>query len=223
MADNLFYNDAKEMVLKFIMKEFATMPEPLITNLISYFYKFCSYEEEGLKIRPNIIFCNDIDMVIKNIPLSFKLQLFADDDSTMFNSRMKSVMSFCKKEWNVYVEVKKDKVVYGICKVFNSMKDKSLVQLVLENEELLDSLDKFSFINLEAISSYAISMKGIKGNEAIINFSINDVNVCNREGVVKRFVKEADFDYLDFRCLSCGFSRCVLHFARNQSGMYVRA
>ena len=65
MADNLFYNDAKEMVLKFIMKEFATMPEPLITNLLSYFYKFCSYEEEGLKIRPNIIFCNDINQIIK--------------------------------------------------------------------------------------------------------------------------------------------------------------
>lgn len=188
MADNLFYTDAKEMVLKFIMKEFATMPEPLITNLISYFYKFCSYEEEGLKIRPNIIFCNDINQIIKNIPLSFKLQLFCDEDCTMFNSRMKSIMSFCKKEWNVYVEIKDGEIIYGICKVFNSMKDKALVPLVLENEVLLENTEKFHFINLEAISSYAISMKGLKGNEAIINFSINDVNVCNREGVVKRFV-----------------------------------
>ena len=188
MADNLFYNDAREMVLKFIMKEFATMPEPLITNLINYFYKFCSYEEEGLKIRPSIIFCNDINQIIKNIPLSFKLQLFADDDSSMFNSRMKSIMSFCKKDWNVYVEIKEEKIVYGICKVFNTMKDKGLVSLVLENQELLDNTDKFNFINLEAISSYAISMKGIRGNEVVINFSINDVNVSNREGVVKRFV-----------------------------------
>ena len=48
------------------------------------------------------------------------------------------------------------------------MKDKGLVSLVLENQELLDNTDKFNFINLEAISSYAISMKGIRGNEVVI-------------------------------------------------------
>ena len=34
-----------------------------------------------------------INQIIKNIPLSFKLQLFADDDSSMFNSRMPSFVS----------------------------------------------------------------------------------------------------------------------------------
>ena len=188
MADNLFYTDAKEVVLKFIMKEFPTMPEALITSLINYFYKFCNYEEEGLKIRPSIICTNHINSVIKAIPQSYKLQLFSDDDVAMFNSRMKSIMGFCKKEWDAYVEIKDNKITYGICKVFNTMKDKTLVNQVLESEALIGLGEEFNFINLESLSSYAIALKGIRGNEAIVNFSINDVNVCNREGVVKRFV-----------------------------------
>ena len=42
MADNLFFTEAKETVLRFIAKEYPTMPEDLISVLINNFYKFCS-------------------------------------------------------------------------------------------------------------------------------------------------------------------------------------
>ena len=59
MADNLFFTEAKDTVLRFIAREYPTMPENLISVLINNFYKFCSYEEEGQKIKPRIIFTNN--------------------------------------------------------------------------------------------------------------------------------------------------------------------
>ena len=53
MVENLFYTDAKELVVKFVSKEFPTMPEKFITFLMNFMYKFCNYEEESVKIRPS--------------------------------------------------------------------------------------------------------------------------------------------------------------------------
>ena len=187
MADNLFFTEAKEAVLRFIAKEYPTMQENLISVLINNFYKFCSYEEESQKIKPRIIFTNNIDLVNRTIPNCFKLQLFSDEDEKMFNSRLKSLLLFCLNDWCVYIECKDGKVNYGICKVFNSIKEKGLNQLIFESENLINN-EKFSLIFLETLSAYAINLHGIKGSDIIVNFSINDSNFLNRSNVIKRFV-----------------------------------
>lgn len=187
MADNLFFTEAKEAVLRFIAKEYPTMPEDLISVLINNFYKFCSYEEESQKIKPRIIFTNNIDLVNRTIPNCFKLQLFSDSDEKMFNSRLKSLLLFCLNDWATYIECKDGKINYGICKVFNSIKEKSLHQLVFESENLMAN-EKFNLIYLDTLSAYAINLHGVKGSDIIVNFSINDSNFLNRSNVIKRFV-----------------------------------
>lgn len=187
MADNLYFTEAKETVLRFITKEYATMPEKLVSMLLNNFYKFTSYEEESKQIKPRIFFTSNIDMINKNIPNCFKLQLFSDEDEQFFNSRLKSLLVFCLNDWTVYIEHKDNKYNYGICKVFNSIKEKSLSALIFENEILLNT-EKFNLIYLDTLSSYAIGLRGIKGGNIIINFSINDTNFLNRENVIKRFV-----------------------------------
>lgn len=187
MADNLYFTEAKETVLRFIAKEYATMPEKLVSMLLNNFYKFTSYEEESKQIKPRIFFTSNIDMINKNIPNCYKLQLFSDEDEQFFNSRLKSLLVFCLNDWTVYIEHKDNKYNYGICKVFNSIKEKSLSALIFENEILLNT-EKFNLIYLDTLSSYAIGLRGIKGGNIIINFSINDTNFLNRENVIKRFV-----------------------------------
>ena len=187
MADNLFFTEAKETVLRFIAKEYPTMPENLISVLINNFYKFCSYEEESQKIKPRIIFTNNIDLVNRTTPNCFKLQLFSDEDEKMFISRLKSLLMFCLNDWATYIECKDGRINYGICKVFNSIKEKGLNQLIFESESL-PANEKFSLIFLETLSAYAINLHGIKGSDIIVNFSINDSNFLNRGNVIKRFV-----------------------------------
>jgi len=188
MADNLFFTEAKESVLRFIAREYPTMPEDLITAVIHNFYTFCSYEEEGQKIKPRIIFTNNIDLVNKNVQNCFKLQLFSDEDEKMFNSRLKSLLKFCLNDWYAYIEYKDGRFNYGIIKVFNSIKEMGLSQLIFESDILTSSTDKLNLIFLDTLSSYAIGLRGLKGSNIIVNFSINDSNFLNRENVIKRFV-----------------------------------
>ena len=188
MADNLFFTEAKETVLRFIAKEYPTMPEDLISVLINNFYRFCNYEEESQKIKLKLIFTNNIDMVNKNIQNCFKLQLFSDEDEKMFNSRLKSLLGFCLNDWTTYIEYKDGRVNYGIIKVFSSIKEKGLSQLVFEANVLSNLSDKLNLFSLDTLSSYAIGLRGVKGSNIIVNFSINDSNFLNRENVIKRFV-----------------------------------
>ncbi len=187
MPDNLFFTEAKDSVLRFITKEYPTMPENLITVIIDNFYKFCSYEEESQKIKPRLIVTNNIDTINKTIPNCFKLQLFSDEDVRMFSSRLKSLLLFCLNDWTTYVEYRDNHFNYGICKVFNSIKEKGLNQLLFESESVLSN-EKLNLFLLNTLSSYAVSLKGIKGSDIIINFSINDSYLLNSSNVIKRFV-----------------------------------
>ncbi len=187
MPDNLFFTEAKDSVLRFIAKEYPTMPENLITVIIDNFYKFCFYEEESQKIKPRLIVTNNIDTINKTIPNCFKLQLFSDEDVRMFSSRLKSLLLFCLNDWITYVEYRDNHFNYGICKVFNSIKEKALNQLIFESEPVLTN-EKLSLFLLNTLSSYAVNLKGIRGSDIIINFSINDSNLLNTGNVIKRFV-----------------------------------
>lgn len=167
------------------------MPERFLTFLMNYLYRFCNYEEESVKIRPSLIVTNDIDKVIKNINNGYKLQLFVDDNEVRFNSRMKALMGFCRIDWVIYIEIKEGKYVYGICKAFSSIKENDIKELIFTNENLNNQSEKFSLIQLDAVSSYSIYLKGIHSSEAVVNFSITDINYINREGVVNRFVNSS--------------------------------
>ena len=186
MVENIFYTDAKESVIKLVCKEFPTMPEKFVTYIMNFLYRFCNYEEEGRKIRPSILITSNIDAIVKNVPTSYKLPLFFDNNESQFNSRMKALMGFCDIDWTVFVEIKDDKFTYGIVKTFNSIKEKKFVDLMYLSDTLKES--KISLLTLDVMSSFAILLRGIKGSEAVINFSLNDLSYVNREGVVNRFV-----------------------------------
>lgn len=186
MVENIFYTDAKESVVKLVCKEFPSMPEKFVTYIMNFLYKFCNYEEEGHKIRPSILITSNIDTVVKNIPTSYKLPLFYDNNESQFNSRMKALMGFCDIDWTVFVEIKDDKFTYGIVKTLNSIKEPNFGDLVYQSKEIKES--NVSLMTLDVMSSFAILVKGIKGSEAVINFSLNDLSYVNREGVVNRFV-----------------------------------
>ena len=68
MADNLFFTEAKEAVLRFIAKEYPTMQENLISVLINNFYKI-----KGVPWNFDIIFYRINDVPIKNESISYRI------------------------------------------------------------------------------------------------------------------------------------------------------
>ena len=166
MADNLYFTEAKDTVLRFIAKEYPTMPENLISMLINSFYKFCSYEEEGHDIKPRILFTSNIDLLSKNIPNFFKLHLFTDDDDRCkkcamveeelnnlgvtyynFNVRASSYKDVLKR-MNVDYEVRlpaiyvldKGEISFNITNVQN----KETVRNFIQNNDIISIVEKES-------------------------------------------------------------------------------
>lgn len=173
MQKSIFYVSARDSVKEFFANEWENFPSKLETQILNYFSELGKYEEEGVKIRPNIIVTNSIDAVVKAIPDSHKLTMFTDETETKFALRMKSLIPFCALDWVIFISVKDDQIVYGLVKTLNSIKEKDLYKLIFENELLKEKTEKISLIGIETISTYLISLKSLKGNKLDINFSLN--------------------------------------------------
>lgn len=188
MAENIFYLDAKKSIRNFIDEEYPSFDNGMLNRLLDYFYKFLNYEEEGSKIRPTIIFTNNINYVAKNIPNVYKLVFYRDTDSTQFNHRIKTLIAFCRNEWNLFINQTDDYIEYGLIKTLSSIKEKSLKELVFEPEFKEDVSKKFSFFTLEVINKSLIVLEGVKGHTTNVSFSFNEDSIANWNDVISNFV-----------------------------------
>lgn len=191
MQDNVFYVSARDAVVDFIKIETENFPNKLQTNFLNFFSELGKYEEEGVKIRPNIIFTNSIDTIIKNIPDSHKITMFTDVNEVQFNLRMKSLIPFCKRDWTIYVCVKENEITYGIVKTLNSIKEKSLNKIMFESDLLKDRKDKFYLFSVETVSTYLMTLRGLKGKVLNVNFSLDLERTNNWNLEIKEFVNSS--------------------------------
>ncbi len=190
MANQIFYNNAKDGLLQFFGVEFSTLPEDALNKFISFFYKLCNYEEEGVKIRPHIILTNNINAVVKTIENTEKIAIHLDNNSDKFNQRMKSLMCFTRNEWSIYVNFANDKVEYGLVKTLNSIKDKNLKQQLFNPQlEDIPIYQKVNLVSIDVISSSLVELIGFKGSNVSIYFGLNSEEISNWEFVIKEFSK----------------------------------
>ncbi|MGI5841917.1 MAG: hypothetical protein ACOX6H_01320 [Christensenellales bacterium] len=195
MEKEVIFISAKEAVINFFKQEYESFPNKLLNQFLSSFSHLSSYEEEGDKIRPNIVFTNNIDALIRAVPLTYKVPLFEDENETTFSLRMKALLPFCKEDWTIYISIKDDQINYGVVKTLNSIKEESFLKLVSKSEVLKQKTDKISAIIVESFTSNTVVLKSLKGERLNINFSL-DVEKFNKwEDEIKEFV-EASFSKL---------------------------
>ena len=78
------------------------------------FYRLANYEEESQKIKPTILITNNINNVVKNVPKAKKIVFYEDADTINFRARIKALMCFCRRGWNIYVNFGESIIEYGI-------------------------------------------------------------------------------------------------------------
>lgn len=191
MQENVFYVSARDAVVDFIKFEAENFPNKLQLNFLNFFSELGKYEEEGVKIRPTIIFTNAIDTIVKHIPNTHKMTMFIDVNEVQFNLRMKSLIPFCKQDWIIYVSVKENEITYGIVKTLNSIKEKSLIKMIFESEALQDRKEKFYLFSVETISTYFMTLRGLKGKVLNVNFSLDLDRINNWNLEIKEFVNSS--------------------------------
>lgn len=186
MVENVFYDFGKDKLVEFINNEWEGFPSKITLQLINFFSSIAYYEEEGVKIRPNILFTNNIDALVKMVPNGFKLPVFSDTSENLFRIRLKALIPFCKHGWGIYLFLKDDKINYGIYKALNSIKESSFNNIIFDEEKEIDS--KINGFVIYPTSTYAINITSLHKNCLNISFSLETKKVQNFKEEIGEFV-----------------------------------
>lgn len=196
MAENIYFDDGKQNIENFIEKEYPNFPVKLSAQLINFVSRLCFYEEEGIKLRPTILFTNKIDNLIKNVGNAIKQPIFEDENENMFRSRMKSLSPFSAHKWNIYVQLNPSGTIeYGIIRSLNSIKEHSFNTNLFSNEELKIRTNSIFAFLIQSISNSNISFKSLKGEELNLNFTLENKKLLNFNEEISEFV-DASFSKL---------------------------
>lgn len=190
MENVTIFEQGRTDLIKFINNEYKNFDSMLLSHFLNSFNELLDYREEGTHTKPKIIFTNNIDAVLKTIPKAYKLQIFEDEDAIMFNSRLKPLIAIAKKEWCIYIENKDGEFTYGICKTFNSLKEKSLITEIKESSYLFDRSDKINCIVAESISDFEMSLFSTHGNTIRINTSLHASHDVDKNQTIDEFTKD---------------------------------
>ncbi len=188
MREEIFYTDAKSSIVKLFEQEFPACGKKFLDKLLYSFYELCTYEEEGMKVRPDILITNNINALVKQIPNTYKISIHKDPSDILFDQRLKSLLCFCRDDWSVYVNYLSDSVEYGVIKTINSIKEKKLTQLLFEEKTANILKEKTYLVALNIVSSSLAYLRGLKGSDLAINFNLDTTQKDNWETVIKTFV-----------------------------------
>ncbi len=193
MVQNVFYSGASGAVIQFFNDNFVNFDEKLLSRVLNMFTGLLNYQEEGQKFRPNLLFTNNIETLIKNVKEGFMVPMFEDEDPSMFESRMKPLISLSKRDWCIYTDIKENKISYGVCKAMTSIKEKNLLALLNDNDALKEKSNKVFCIVLSPINSYCIRLSSLMGNTLYVNFSLDDNKMIDNRNEISEFV-DATFE-----------------------------
>lgn len=188
MDEMIFFDSAKDSVTNFFEKEFDNFPPLIMSHFLNRFNDFLNYSEEGEAIKPKIVFTDNIEAVARAIPKTYILTVFEDTEATMFNLRLKSILAIARHDWLIYVDIKENKISYGIIMSYTSIKDRNLLRALEENTTLKDRPIKIHCIIARPLNFYSMMLHSISGNDLVINFSLDKskANIFNTE--IKEFV-----------------------------------
>ena len=179
----IFFDNAKDSVTKFFESEFENFPALLMSHFLNRFNDIMNYSEEGATIKPKLVFTDNIDLLVRSIPKSHFLTVFEDKEATMFNRRLKSLLAIARNDWALFIEIKENKISYGLIMSFSSIKDRNLVRSLEGSASLKDKSSKMHCIVARPLNFYSMLLHSISGNDLIVNFSLDTSksNIFNTE------------------------------------------
>lgn len=189
--DNVFYVDAKTKIVDFLTTQFVGFPPKLQNRFLNFFPSMSSYEEEGVKYRPKLLFTNNIESICRSLPNPSKLQLFDDANENMFMQRMKAIVPFCNSDWYIYVEVNNEtnRIIYGIFKNVASIKDKLLEDIIFDNESIKTKANRVFAILVYAENNLTTTLKSLNGAVLNTNFALDIVGYNDIDNEIFEFAE----------------------------------
>lgn len=187
--ENIYFESGNKSITDFILNEWPTFPNKLLNQIISLCSTLGTYEEEGVKLRPTILFTNNIDVLVRTIKNTGKMVVFSNNNLNAFRSNMKSLFPFSIHNWSVFVQINgEDDIQYGLYKSFNSIKEHSFNTNLFLSESLKQKTDEVYAILLQSISCTNMSFTSLKGNTLNLSSSLVSKKILNFNDEIAEFV-----------------------------------
>ena len=189
MEKKIFFEDARKNVLEMFSIEYPTLSIQNIDMFLGMFYRLANYEEESQKIKPTILITGNINVIVKNCPKTKKIVFYEDADNTNFRARIKALMCFCRRGWNIYGNFGENVIEYGIIKSLTSLKEKTLIQTLHEQSTLDAIAKKTSLVIIDVYGGGVCRLIGAKGSICSVCFNLNSENEYNWDNEIEEFVE----------------------------------
>ncbi|PEJ59296.1 hypothetical protein CN685_28585, partial [Bacillus wiedmannii] len=159
------FQPAMEAVLQTIEEEKIISTPLLQRNILHMLSNICHYEEEGLKIRPNLIIANEIERITETIP-SLEIIEITQGDLTGKDMMkcLKSIFPFCNNGWIVYINCGGEYLSYGILRSFETLTSLSISEILFEDVDGSTGLLYFS-----VMGQWEIYMRGLNTSAKVID------------------------------------------------------
>lgn len=174
MRNHQHFNVENNLNDLFIAEEIS-LPDDFKEKLISLISIFPIYEEEEMKIFPNVILGNNLSDSLGQLRGTGHFLTIAEDnfDAKAFSKKMKTLLPFCNTGWHVFIDVNTEqkKIYYGLARNYTGVSGFNL------REDIFDKIeDPLKMIFIETIDKKSIFLRGVK-SELLIDFRLfEDIN-----------------------------------------------
>ena len=188
----MFFQSAKEKIQELFDYEQVNGIEKIKDKLFSLLSKFCRYEEEEVKIRPQLFIGEDVLYFLQVIPDKFIYTIEKPTGADEFDKMVKSLIPLSNEGYSMYIDLKGKKIQYGLFKPKDSLTivlDDIIFGSSYSPEDIQGkSLIKFSYEN-----SSMFSIHGVRGSKETISFNIVE-QLEATDGLVEFLSKEYSGD-----------------------------
>ncbi|WP_026968032.1 hypothetical protein [Algoriphagus terrigena] len=142
--------------------------ECLITQngIVSLVNQLVNYREEGKDLFPKVYIVDDMNLIIKSLPMSQHCYIGQGDKTkeTMLRA-LKKCAPLTEADWAIYIQRNEDNFSFGVFRAGTSLLSVSIEDFLINN-----GTDELKVILLHQISDKLIEIKGVKNEPLMISF-----------------------------------------------------
>ena len=170
----MFYSDGANKIKEIFNYEKINISNALFNNLMVLLSKFCTYEEEGRKLRPSILIGNNVQFFLQPVPSKLVYLLSETYHEADFMRIIKSLLPLCNNGWCVFIDIKMEKLEIGFFKQTDTLTISNISDMIFGQSKYIDNEQSLLYIAYRDKSSFRI--RGICGTNEIISLGFTDIN-----------------------------------------------
>ncbi|MCI6868075.1 MAG: hypothetical protein MR871_09055 [Lachnospiraceae bacterium] len=166
----MYYSSAEAKVKKILEEENIRINDKFHNTLLIAMSEMYNYSEEEQRILPQIIIGTQIEAFFEMVPAKSYFRMFEDTlEGTQFLRYFKSLALFCNNGWYIYVNIKKEKMEYGIFRRYAEINGNNFEEYLHEQADLLEMSSECKILIIKSINNFELCITRPNKEDEIIS------------------------------------------------------